>query len=69
MRLLLGNIFKVIHEYFIMVVNKKYNQRLYHFQGFTKNDVNLVKLSNVFTLHSKSHCHNDGDFWNEKSKY
>ena len=24
--------------------NKEYNQKLYHFSGFTKNDVNLVKL-------------------------
>ena len=23
--------------------NKEYNQKLYHFSGFTKNDVNLVK--------------------------
>ena len=48
---------------------KKYKQKLYHFQGFTKNDVNLVKLFNISTFHSKSHRHCDNDFWNVKQKY
>ena len=29
--------------------NKEYNQKLYHFSGFTKNDVNVVKL--IFRLY------------------
>ena len=27
--------------------------QLYYFQGFTKNDLNFVKLSNILTSHSK----------------
>ena len=36
--------------------NRKYNQKLYHFLRFTKNDINLVKLNNILALHSKSIC-------------
>ena len=33
----------------IQPYNKQYNWKLYHFSGFTKNDVNLVKL--IFGLY------------------
>ena len=34
----------------IYVNNKEYNQKLYYFSDFTKNDVNLVKLIFDFTF-------------------
>ena len=41
----------------------------YHFSGFTKNDVILVKL--IFRLYIPRVIANDfdNDFWNVKSKY
>ena len=33
----------------MQLYNKEYKQKLYHFSGFTKNDVNLVKL--IFRLY------------------
>ena len=40
---------QIDHKY-ELCSNKVYNQKLYHFSGFTKNDVNLVKL--MFQLYS-----------------
>ena len=53
--------------------HNEYNQKLYHFSGFTENDVNLVKLifrlyiPKVIVKHFDKHF--DNYFWNVKSKY
>ena len=49
--------------------HNEYNQKLYHFSGFTENDVNLVKL--IFRLYIPKVIvkHFDNYFWNVKSKY
>lgn len=39
--------------------NKKYNQKLYSFLGFTKRDGNLVNLSNISASRFRSHGQSD----------